>query len=126
MFIGPYYERDSSVCEFVSRDLFTSTGEEKLHPMPDMSTWQFRPKREEKGGEMTPQERVDLQLSIDRQMEQAGLAYPTSPIDDFLNKWKLRILAACARARRFIKHAWVVFKYGGQETHNQFQIPTSG
>lgn len=83
----------------------------ELDPMPGMSIWRFRPKREQKKT-ATPQERAELQLSIDRQMEQAGLAYPTSPAGDLINCWKLRIAAACFQACRYVQHAWVVFRRG--------------
>ena len=81
----------------------------KFESVPEMATWRFRPKRESKK-EVTPQEKADFQLSIDRQMKQAGLAHPTSPVWDILSESKKNIIALCAQAVRFIKHIWAVSK----------------
>lgn len=85
------------------------TGKPEFELVVDMARWRFRPKREEKK-EVTSQEKADLQLSIDRQMEQAGLAHPTSPVQNFVTKWKFQILNVFIQARRFIKHVWRVSK----------------
>ena len=85
------------------------TGKPEFELVVDMARWRFRPKREEKK-ELTSQEKADLQLSIDRQMEQAGLAHPTSPVQNFVTKWKFQILNVFIQARRFIKHVWRVSK----------------
>ena len=81
-----------SPAEIITRKLLSF---DQLSPPPKVDEWRYKPKRE-KRKEITTEERADLQISIDRQIEQAGLANPTSPAQDFVN-----MFLACDYGSRF-------------------------